>query len=346
MTTETQLVPTAAEKETASAMMQMITGYWVSQAIYVVAKLGIADLLKDGPKPLEMLAAETKANEDFLYRVLRALASIQVLDEISHRTFALTPFSQMLRTDHPNSLRAVSLMTGEEHYVAWGRLKDAVLTGDLPFESVYGMKVFEYFGQNPDAAATFNAAMKSISSNEHIAIVPAYPFAAFETVVDIGGGTGTLLGQILKANPGSKGILFDLPHVATEAMDNLQALNVANRCEIRHGNFFQAVPEGGDLYMMAHIIHDWSDEQSLAILNNIHRVMQPGGVLLLVECVIEPGNLSPRAKFMDLNMLVMTPGDRERTEAEFAELLGKAGFQLNRIIPTDSVVSIVEAIRQ
>ncbi len=327
-------------------LMQMISGYWISQAIYTAAKLQIADLLENGPLPIDQLAARAQANEDYLYRVLRALASVGIFEEIPNRTFQLTAKADLLRSQHPQSFKPMALLMGEEHYHAWGRLADGVKTGTQPFQAMYGMGVFEYFQQHPEVSEVFNGAMTAMVKNIHSAVIDHYDFSGINTLVDIGGGHGQLLALILNKYPHLKGILFDLPHVAQGAVEPLKAAGLADRCTIESGDFFQAVAPGGDAYIMGHIIHDWDDERSLTILRNIHKVIADNGKVLLVESVVPEGNKPGMAKFMDLNMLVMT-GGRERTEEEYRALFAQAGFKLTRVISgPHSEHAIVEAVKQ
>jgi hypothetical protein len=324
------------------AFMQMINGYWVSQAIYVAAKLGIADQLKDGPKHCEALAARTGAHTRSLYRLLRGLASLGIFTETEPNCFALTPSAQFLRSDTPESLQAVALMSGEEHYRAWGDLLHSVKTGENAFEQVYGMPIFPYYAQHPESAQIFDRAMTGYSSTETEAVVASYDFSAIRTLVDVAGGHGSLLISILQANPHLQGILFDQAMVIEGAPPLIQAGGVADRCDVAAGDFFESVPKGGDAYILKHIVHDWGDEQAIAILKCCREVIPNTGKLLIVEQVIPPGNEPFMGKFLDLNMLVMCPGGCERTEAEYRTLLAQAGFQLTQIIPTQTFASVIE----
>ncbi len=326
----------------AQVLGKMMTGYWLTQALYTATKLGIPDLLTQGEQSIEALVKSTGAHEDFLYRVLRALSSNGIFEELEGRRFRLTPLATALRSDVPDSMRSRIIMMGEEHYVAWGKLYHSVKTGELPFHSAFGMGVFEYFEKHPEASETFNDAMTGYSQKIQAAVIAGYDFTDVKTLVDVGGGHGMLLSGVLKANPHLNGILFDLSHVAAGAAPMFEEAEVSDRVDIRSGDFFQEVPAGGDAYIMSHIIHDWSDELSTRILQNIHRAMAVGGRLLLVEFVVEPGNASPMAKMMDLNMLVMTPGGRERTEAEFRRLFDSSGFELTRLIPISEAHWVIE----
>jgi hypothetical protein len=341
-------MPHAAESKQgmlSQAITQMMMGYFVSQSLYTVTKLGIPDLLANGPENVTELAQKSGSYEDYLYRILRMLAKTGVFKQLPDRTFQLTDMGHLLRSDVSNSMRPMILMTGSEHYQAWGALFDCVKTGKRPFETVYGMNVFEYFEKHPEAGELFNDAMSSLVRNSHSAVIEHYDFSPFNTLVDIGGGHGLLLSMILTRYPNLKGILFDLPHVVKGATDTFEQAGITDRCEIQSGDFFKAVAAGGDVYIMSHIIHDWNDEACITLLKNTHQAMTDNGKLLLVETVIQGENAPIAGEMMDLNMLVMTPGGRERTEEEYRTLLEKAGFRLERIIPTDCNHSIIESVK-
>jgi len=340
----------ALQSETApppphTVMLQMITSFWVSRTIYVAAKLGLADLVKNGPKTASELAEMTGAHAPSLYRVLRALASVGIFAEDDQRRFANTPLSETLRSDTPGSLRAFGMVElGQEHFPAWGNLMHSVKTGEIAFDNLFKQNAWEYYAQNPEDASNFNMSMKGLTEMVNAAVLAAYDFSGVNKLIDIAGGTGRLISAILNAHPQMRGVLFDLPHVIAEAGPLLAAAGVSDRCETTAGDFFKSVTEGGDAYIMKWIIHDWDDEKSTAILKNIHRAMNPDSKLLIVEMVVPAGNQPDLSKFMDLNMMVMT-GGRERTEAEFKSLLAGAGFKLTRVIPTDSPFAVIEAVR-
>jgi len=325
-------------------MLQMIQGFWLSRAVYVAAKLGIPDLLKDGPKSPEELAQATGTHAPSLYRVLRALESVGVFAEADRGRFALTPLGATLQTGIPGSLRFFAIEElGENHYPAWEKVLHSVKTGAIAFNHVYGASKWQYMTEHPDEATIFDEAMASFSSVVAAAIVEAYDFSASGTVVDVGGGDGLLLSTILKANPRLRGVLADLPHVAAGALRRFQVEELTGCCEIAPGDFFESVP-AGETYVLKWIIHDWDDDRSVAILKNCRSAMAKDGKVLLVEAVIRPGGATSFSKLMDLNMLVMT-GGRERTEAEYHALFTAAGLRLNRVIPTHTEMSIIEAIR-
>jgi hypothetical protein len=233
---------------------------------------------------------------------------------------------------------------GQEHFPAWGNLMHSVKTGEIAFDNLFKQNAWEYYAQNPEDASNFNDAMKGMTEVVNAAVLASYDFSNAGTMVDIAGGTGGLMGAILNANPMMRGVLFDLPHVIAEARPQLAAMGMQDRCETMAGDFFKAVPEGGDTYIMKWIIHDWEDEKSIVILKNIHRAMNEDGKLLLIEMVVPEGNQPDLSKFVDLNMMVMT-GGCERTEGQFASLLASAGFKLARVVRTASPVCIIEAAR-
>ena len=324
---------------------RIISGYWTSQAVYAVAKFGIADLLSDGPQNVEQLAEATDTNTDALYRVLRALASVGIFAEGEPRHFSLTPLAEPLQSDVPDSKRALALMMGDEQFRAWGEIEYSVRTGKTSFEKVHGKPVFDYLGEHPEKARIFDAAMTGIHGRESNAIRHAYDFSGIGVLADIGGGNGSQITAILEAHPEMSGILFDLPHVVARAEERIEQAGLSERCKRVGGSFFESVPSGADAYMMRHIIHDWDDEKSLTILRNCHAAMPAEGRLLVVESVIPPGNDPFGGKFLDLVMLLI-PGGKERTEEEYRTLFQSAGFELSRIVPTDSEISIIEGVKQ
>jgi len=324
-------------------MLQIISGFWISRAVYVIAKLGIPDLLESGPKTAAELASATNTHAPSLFRILRALVSVGVLSSDENGRFAQTPLSETLVTDEPGSLRwfAVSEL-GQEHYPAWGNLMHSVKTGEIAFDNFFGVDIWKYFQQNPDDAAVFNNSMTSVTAHTNEAITSLYDFSQFGTIVDVGGGHGGLITSILEKNPEVKGVLFDAAEVIEGARPKIEAAGLSDRLETVAGDFFKSVPEGGDAYVMKWIIHDWDDEKSNTILKNIRTQMQPNSKLILVDCVVPETDEPHFSKFIDLNMLVMT-GGKERTEKEFAQILEAAGFKLLRVIKTDVPHSIVEA---
>ncbi len=324
-------------------LMQMISGYWISQCIYVAAKLGIADHLSERPLSIDELATRTGMHRLSLYRVLRALASIGIFVEEPQATFGLTPPASLLKTDVPGSQRAMALMMGEEHYRAWGELLYSLKTGKPAFDKIFGKPVFEFLSENPEQAAIFDKAMVGVHGRETAAILDAYDFTPFSSVADIGGGNGSNLIELLQRHPRLQGTLFDLPGVIGRAGKNIEKAGLSERIHCVDGDFFASIPAGADAYFMRHIIHDWEDEKALRILENIRRVITEHGRLLVVESVIPPGNDPFFGKLLDVTMLVI-PGGQERTEEEYRTLFGKAGFRLARIVPTQAEVSVIEGV--
>jgi 2-polyprenyl-3-methyl-5-hydroxy-6-metoxy-1,4-benzoquinol methylase len=303
----------------------------------------LPDLLKDGANTTEELATATGTHAPSLYRLLRALASIGVFAEDEARRFSLTPLGATLRADVPGSLRFIVIEElGENHYPAWAKLLYSLNSGAIAFNHVYGKSKWEYMTEHADEARIFDQAMASFGGVAAAAIVEAYDFSASQRVVDMGGGNGSLLAAIMKANPEVRGVLLDVPHVVEAARRYLESEGVMSRCEVVGVDFFQSAPPA-DMYVLRWIIHDWDDERSVAILKNCRNAMSVGGKVLLLEAVLKPGRATTFAKFVDLNMLVMT-GGRERTEAEYANLLSAAGLKLTRIIPTHTEMSVIEAV--
>jgi hypothetical protein len=323
---------------------QLIFGKCMTMAVSVAAKLRIADKLTTGPKTANDLAGETGTHGPTLYRVLRALAGFGVFSESAEGRFSLTPMGELLRSDIPGSMRGMADFVGSEWtWRAWGDLMYSVQTGKTAFDHVFGKPCFDYLGEHKEESEVFNQAMTGFSSMIAPAVVEAYDFSQFGTIVDVGGGHGKLLTSVLKANPGVQGIVFDAPHVADGARETIRAAGVADRCRSEGGDFFRAVPVGADAYMMMHIIHDWPDDKATTILKNCRKSVKPGGKLLVIDAVIAPPNVPDTAKVLDLEMLVL-PSGQERTEAEFAILFAGAGWKLNRVVPTKSPKRVIEGI--
>ncbi len=327
---------------TAPQLGQMITGYWMTQMVYVAAKLGLSDLLQQEPQTAAQLAGRLDVQPEPLFRLLRGLASVGLYQQQADGRFAMTPLAEGLLSGVPNSQRALAIMSGEEHFKAWGELLYSVQTGKNAFEHLYGEGVFDYLTKHPEQAAVFDAAMVSVHGRETSAMVDAYDFSPFGTVADVGGGNGSLLRGVLGKYPKLRGMLCDLPSVIERAAGLIAAEGFAGRLQTIPTNFFEAVPPGADAYLMRHILHDWDDERALTILKNLRQVIRADGRLLVIESVIPPGNEPSFGKLLDLTMLVL-PGGKERTEAEYRELFTAAGFCLERILPTAADVSILEA---
>jgi SAM-dependent methyltransferase len=326
------------------ALQNLIFGKWVSQAVSVAAKLGIADLLKDGPRACDELASANQVDESALYRLLRALASVGVFTEVSSRKFGLTPIAEHLRSDVHGSLRAVATMTGEDWtWRPWGELYQSVKTGERAFDRIFGVPPFAYLAKNPVAAAIFDEAMTSFSMQNSAAIVAAYDFSGIGTLMDVGGGHGYLLATILQANPSIRGALCETPEVVEGARARISSLGLADRCRIIAGDFFESIPARADACILKSVIHDWDDEHATRILENCRQALNPGGRILLAEMVIPPGNDPHIGKLLDLEMLIMAGGN-ERTESQFRDVFATAGLRLCRIVPTGSPICVIEGM--
>ena len=335
---------TAKNQSPQIVLQQLIQGFQISQAIYVAARLGIADLLKDGPRSSEDLAQETKTHTLSLYRVLRLLSALGLLTEGEARTFALTSLGSYLQTDVAGSLRSTTLAYGDTAmWQVWGALLHSVETGEPSYEYVFGLPNWEYRARHPEAGTLFDAFMTEWTIRLAPFVAAAYDFSTTDTLVDVGGGHGQLLATILQTYPSLHGVLFDLPHVVQGAASLLEAAQVSKRCEMIGGDVFVAVPTGYETYLLSRVIHDWDDESALAILTRCHQAMKSGGQVLLVERVI-PNDQTPEPLVlqMDVHMLVAT-GGKERTEDEYRQLLTAAGFELTTTTPVWGAYSMLVA---
>jgi hypothetical protein len=315
----------------------------IQRAVYAAVKLDIPDQLADRTLSSSELAEHAGANPDALYRLLRALATAGIVTELPERHFRLTPLGAVLRSDDPGSMRPWVLFGQAPFYLqAWEEIVSSIESGQPAWERIYGAPFFEYLSEYPDAASVFDAAMTSLSAGEVPAVIDAYDFSSFRTIVDVGGGQGTLLAAILKAHPSLQGILYDQPQVIEGAREHLGRAGVLERCELRGGDIFASIPAGADAYLLKYIIHDWDDDAALRILQQCRKAMPDHGALLLIETVIPSADQPHFAKISDLEMLVLL-GSRERTEDEYRALLHGAGLTLTRVIPTREYLSIVEA---
>jgi hypothetical protein len=336
----TVLMATQAQQQPPPSVVlnQMVTAPWLTQCIHVAAELGIADLVKDGPRSVEDLASATSTDASALHRVMRALASAGIFRE-TDAGFVQTPISECLVTA-PGSMRAWAAMGGAPW--CWemrGDLLNTVRTGQDHISRVQGMSTFEYLASMPAACEQFNQAMTGFSKAEIGAVLEAYDFSGIRTLADIGGGHGSLLSAVLTKFPAMHGILFDLPDVVKGADFG----NAASRCRVLSGSFFESIPAGADACMMKHIIHDWDDAKALTILRNTHRALPSGGKLLVLDFVIGAPNEPDPAKFLDIEMLLV--GGRERTDPEFRALYDHAGFELTRIVRTHAPICIIEGVK-
>jgi O-methyltransferase/methyltransferase family protein len=332
--------PTKNQDPLPPVLFQMASGYWLSQAIYVAAKLGIADLLGNGSQSSAELASATGCDSRSLFRVLRALASAGVFSQTAEDGFALARCGKALRSNVAGSLRSIVITLGEIHYKACGELLHAVLTGSPAFNRVFGASLFEHLQHNPQDGAAFNQGMTDLSSLLAHAVLLAYDFSEVASIVDVGGGQGQLLRSILTLYPGMTGIVFDS---SNELHSPLPLNNKEDRCSFIAGNFFDSVPERADAYVLCGVLHDWNDKLAELILRNCRKAMAKNGRLLIIEAIVPETNSASFGKLLDINMMVMTSG-RERTESEFRDLLDGGDFKLSRIIPTMAPQSIIEAI--
>lgn len=323
----------AASAETIATVVRLVNGYQVTQAIHVLVRLGIPDQLAEGPRSVADLAVAAGAHEQSLYRVLRALAAVRLLDELPDRRFALTELGETLRSDLPGSVAGWAAFVGRPYvWKVWARLYDGVTTGEHAFRLEHGTGVWEYRQQRPEEVAIFNRAMNSMTGSISTAIVAGYDFSSAVMVVDVGGGGGLLLTEILKANPGARGILFDLQGTVDNAREFVAVSGVGERCELVAGDFFKAVPSGADLYLLKSILHDWYDKEAGAILTTVRAAARPDSVLLVIEPVLAGPNDGAPAKFGDLNMMVAA-GGQERTREEWEKLFGSTGWRLDDVRP-------------
>ncbi|MCA1559258.1 MAG: acetylserotonin O-methyltransferase [Acidobacteria bacterium] len=348
---ETTSAPISAPPDAAASrhVFQVALGYIASTALYAAVKLRVADHLACGPLSIDDLARATGSpstgavNADALYRVLRMLASVGIFEETSPRHFANNAASNTIRTGIPDSLYDMGLwITDPFHLRVYADAMHSVTTGQPAVEKTTGVPVFDFFRTNPELSEIFNNAMTGFSTSVIAAALEVYDFSGIGTLVDVAGGHGQVLGSILQRYPAMRGVLFDLDHVIAGAVPRLRQLGVEGRVMPATGDFFKAVPAGGDAYIMKHIFHDWDDDRAITILRNIRSAMNQGGRVILLESVLLPGNAPDFGKLIDLEMLMMT-GGRERTEAEFRTLFQRAGFELTRVVPTPSPLSVIEA---
>jgi precorrin-6B methylase 2 len=324
-------------------LQQMIAGYVLSQTIYVAAKLGVADLLADGPLTAEQLATATGADAPSLRRFLRALASVAVFTEDDLGRFGLGPLGRHLRSGVPGSLRAYAIHANEETYQAWGHALDAALGGQPAFDQVFGQSFYDYMAAHPDADRTWNESMAETEQawTVNTGTVAAYDWTDAGTVVDVGGGHGTLTAAILAHAPQLRGVVFDLPNVVRGAQAELERRGVADRCQVVAGSFFDAVPPG-DTIVLSRVLFNWEDEDCLAILRHCRAAMTAGGRLLVIEPIAAAGNAPDLANLIDLNVFLVC-GGRRRTAAQLGSLFDQAGLRLRRLVATPGPFTIVEA---
>jgi hypothetical protein len=337
-----QTNPLIPGPENSRRMLQVIANHWFSCCIYVAAKLNIADHLVNGPQTVSSLAAATGCHTASLYRVLRALASEGVFEETAPEVFALTPDATALLSEVPGTIKYFVLAELGDFYSPWGQLMHSVQTGNIAFDHHYGTGLWQYYTTHPEEGVNFMQAMTRLTQYTDTAIVAAYDFSGFDTIVDVGGGNGALLMSIIRSFPRVKGTVFDAPYVVERTMAAIADQEMSGRCDAQGGDFFREVPPGADAYMMKYILHDWHEADAILLLRNCCKAMKKGSKLLAIDAVIPPGNTAHPGKLMDINMLVVT-GGRERTAAEFQYLFEQAGIQFNRVIDLSLPdVSIIE----
>ena len=325
-------------------LIEMGTAAWVSMIIHGAARIDLADHLAEGAKTAEELAGPTGTHAPSLRRLMRTLAGLGVLTERSPGHFALTPLGEALKRGAPGAARATILsLAGGRLWRMLGEFPYSLQTGKPAHEKTQDKHLFEWLADHPEEASLFSETMVGFHGAEPAAVAAAYDFSRFGTVVDVGGATGHLLTTILGRYEGPRGVLFDLPHVERDAGDLIASRGLARRISVTTGSFFDSVPPGGDAYLLSHVIHDWSEEQCIKILANCRKAMKRDGKVLIIEMALPPGDTMHPGKILDMVMLV-GPGGQERTEEEYRALLDKAGLRLTRVVPTQSAVSVVEAV--
>jgi hypothetical protein len=330
----------------ATRLLEMLNSHWITQALYVAAELGLPDLLAPGPQSSASLAQAMSVHAPSLHRLLRALVTLEIVREREDGDFALLPMGALLRSDGASSLRSRAIFMGRNQWQEWGHLLDSIKTGESARKLLAGTEASWRLSENPERAAAYNQAMVELSRLIAPAVMQAYDFTGLRRIIDVGGGHGALLVAILTAHPEACGVLFDVPHVIEQGRQQVVHAALTHRCECVAGDFFQAVPSGGDAYVLKWILHNWHDEQSTLILGNCRRAMPAGAKLLLVERII-PEQLGMSAADQayargDLTMLISS-GGKERTAAEFRALLVSAGFHLTKIVPVGGDLSLMEA---
>lgn len=328
--------------EASNQLMRFILEKWISQPIYAAAELGLADLLSPDGDHIDNLAKKSGTHGPTLYRMMRALASVGIFKETKEKWFELTPMGECLKAD---ALGAMALMFHSHWSVkAWARFLESLRTGKCAFELAHNISLTQWLDHNPEAAMIFNKANAIKAARSHSVILTACDFSEHKTVVDIGGGVGALMLEILKSNPKVQGVVADTPQTVQEAKKQIESQNLENRCRAVECDFFETVPKGGDAYLLSNILHDWPDDRCEVILKNCYDIMNPGAMLMVIEMLIPERNEPSIAKLLDLEMLVMT-GGRERTEGEYYQLLKKAGFKELKTVSPGGDLSIIQGIR-
>lgn len=321
--------------------LQLASGFIASQAVYVFAKLGIADTLAGGPRPADLVAARAGTSRDQTRRLLRTLGGFGVVDEVAPETYRLTDVGQLFRNE-PGSLADLTTMWMETHYSAFAGMTGTVSTGQSAFEAAEGEDYWSWLQREPETAELFSRAMGSFGAQTQTAAVDAFDFSAFGRIVDVGGAHGSFLASTLGHSDTSRGVLHDLAHVVKTAGPSLEAAGVAHRVECVSGDFFESVPPDGDAYLLSLILHDWNDADCIRILSSIRRSIPAHGVLLILENVIPDGNEPHLGKVIDMIMMTILNGT-ERTRPEYAALLAAAGFTLDDVVATHAPTSLIVA---
>lgn len=334
-------VQTSASAE--QALLQLLVGMWTTQAVATAARLGIPDLLASGPsQTAEEIASTIGAHPRSVRRLMRTLASIGVFTPAGGARYTLTPIGERLCSDRPGSLKQMFIAeTDTVHWQSWAQMLEAVRTGEPRPQAVFGMPVFEYYAQHASEGEQFGRAMADVSQFATQAVLDSYDFSGIDTIVDVGGGNGSMLLAILERYPHARGIVFDLPYIGRQSTERIRAAGMGDRCRFEPGDFFEGVPDGADLVLLKFVLHDWNDEDAVRVLRSCRAALAPEGRLLVVEMLLPEENRPDFVQFMDLNMLVMT-GGLERTASEYGELFDRAGFRLSRVVGTKSPFHLIE----
>lgn len=333
--------PKATQEVNREKLLMLMSGEWVSRGLYVATKLEIADHLQSSPKSIEDLSHLTQCNPESLYRLLHMLAGFGIFEEVSPGVFSNTETSNMLAKTNPDTLNALSIFYGEEIHKSWEELLPSIQTGTPAFQLAYKQPVFSYFKENPSRAKIFQEAMKEKSTAVIKSASSTYDFNKVGSVYDIGGGYGQFMQNLLQNHPNMQGMVFDLPEVIAAVRQRTPQLE-NERFKLVSGDFFVSVPEGGDVYLLKSVLHDWDDENSEKILKNCYQAMHSTSRLLIVEVVLHPKDLSQYANCMDILMLAVT-GGKERSLDSFKQMLENSGFVLKNVYPTSTEFSILEA---
>ena len=328
-------------KDAIETLFHLHMGFVRSACLYAAAKLEVADRLADGPKPVEHVAQATGVDAAMLYRVLRYLASDGVFEERAGREFALTPLSQMLRTDVEGSFHPFAIVNSENGFEVAPQLLPGMRDREIPFVKRFGKHPFDILLKDPASAALLERAWQGVHGPETPAVLDAYDFTGIRKLADIGGGHGDMLVAFLERDPSRTGTIFDIPPVAAQTKTRLDAAGLGARCDVVAGDFFKEIAVDADAYLLRHILHDWNDEECRKILRNIAARCKAGARVLIAECVIKAPNTPDLGKLLDMEMLLFLTG-WERTELEYRALLESTGFAFVRVVPTDSMISIVE----